>query len=75
MSPQSIAEGKKLVGDEEGNQCGENGTGVLKTLAAGRRFPDGGAGTRGPTQELGSYILGSGVITIPGKLSNVSAGF
>jgi len=53
----------------------ENGTGVLKTLAAGRRFPDGGAGTRGPTQGLGSYILGSGVITIPGKLSNVSAGF
>ena len=58
MSSQSIAEGKKLVGDEEGNQCGENGTGILKTLAASGRFPDGGAGTRGPTQELGSYILG-----------------
>lgn len=75
MSPQSTAEGKKLVGDEEGNQCGENGTGVLKTLAASGRFPDGGAGTGSPTQELGYFILERGVITIPGKFSNVSAGF
>lgn len=60
VSPQSIAHGKKLVGDKESNQCGENGAGILKTLAASGRFPDGGEGTRGPTQEVGSFILGRG---------------
>ena len=38
----------------------KNGTGILKTLAASGRFPDSGEGTRGPTQELGSFILGRG---------------
>lgn len=57
MSPQSTAEGKKLVGDEEGNQCGENGTGVLKTLAASGRFPDGGAGTGVLLRNLGISSL------------------